>query len=503
MRILLGKNVIDKPFYWESEKEKNPHLIVLGTSGSGKTETLKSIIYELNQNKVPSMVIDFHNEFSGLASNQLNLREKSINPLEVSENERPENMVYEIADIVKKIFKLGEIQESILRNAIRQSYLDCGIDLKSKGATKKAPCFSDIKKNIYQQEDSSNKSSIGSLISRMEPLFDTEIFSDRTEVEFSELLNETSVVELKDFPTESVKSAIAEFFLNKLSYYIYSGDKSKNLKLYCIIDEAHRLMYENSPLDRLLRESRKYGVGVILASQRPADFNETIIANVGGILSFQCSLDKDAKFVAKQLNLESRKIRNLIEPGLGYIKFSRSERPEKVKIIPLDDRIKEAEKKSGKPQKTLESENFKDKKELKESSSGELNNKIKPEKEFDKSEKESKESEGMVDETNSKEKKKRTIKLPNLSALKELFFYTDEKINRETLLRIFFISLFLLMGFWSLYILDIYFVLFFLLAFIWTPFFPESLSIEDKRIKLFNIVRLILSVLLVFVFVAL
>jgi len=56
MRILLGKNVIDKPFYWEVEKEKNPHLIVLGTSGSGKTETLKSIIHELNLNKVPVLL---------------------------------------------------------------------------------------------------------------------------------------------------------------------------------------------------------------------------------------------------------------------------------------------------------------------------------------------------------------------------------------------------------------------------------------------------------------
>ena len=79
MRILLGKNVIDKPFYWEVEKEKNPHLIVLGTSGSGKTETLKSIIHELNLNKVPSLVIDFHNEFSGLATNLLNLMGSRIN----------------------------------------------------------------------------------------------------------------------------------------------------------------------------------------------------------------------------------------------------------------------------------------------------------------------------------------------------------------------------------------------------------------------------------------
>ncbi len=501
MRLLLGKNVIDKPFYWEVEKEKNPHLIVLGTSGSGKTETLKAIIHELTLNKVPSLVIDFHNEFSNLAPNLLNLRESSINPLEVSENERPENRVYEVADIIKKIFKLGEIQEAILRKAIRQSYLDKDIDLKKKEKIETFPNFSDVKKNIFRQEYSSNKNSITTLVSRIEPLFDTGIFSSDTDVEFSNLLTDTTVVELKDFPTEAVKSAIAEFFLNKLSYYLYSTNKSKKLKMYCVIDEAHRLMYENSPLDRLLRESRKYGVGVILASQRPADFNETVLANVGGILSFQCTLDKDAKFVARQLNLEGRKIKNLIEPGLGYIKFSRTERPEKVKIIPLSSRIKKKEtgkkqdeEEASEPKKVAESE--KDKEGI---------NKKEPEKPEEKLE-EVEPEQADDTETDRRElknpKKNKKIRLPNISALKKLFFYIDEKINRRTLLRIFFISLFLLIGFWSLYILEFYSVLFFLLAFIWTPLFPESLRIKDKRIKLFNIVRAILSVLLVFIFVS-
>ncbi|RLJ00013.1 MAG: hypothetical protein DRP06_02650, partial [Candidatus Aenigmatarchaeota archaeon] len=127
MKVLLGKNVIDKPFCWNTDKEKNSHMVVLGTSGSGKTETLKSIIHEINLNKVPSMVIDFHNEFGDLAKNVLNLREVSINPLEINGESRPENDVYEISDIIKKIFQLGEIQEAILRHAIRQSYLDYGI----------------------------------------------------------------------------------------------------------------------------------------------------------------------------------------------------------------------------------------------------------------------------------------------------------------------------------------------------------------------------------------
>ena len=496
MKILLGKNVIDKPFYWEVEKEKNPHLIVLGTSGSGKTETLKSIIYELNKNKVPSLIIDFHNEFSNLATNLLNLREVSINPLEVAENERPENIVYEVADIIKKIFKLGEIQESILRQAIRQSYLDKGIDLKNKGASDEFPNFSDIEKNIYRLEDSHNKSSVASLISRIEALFDIDIFKADTNIEFSDILKETTVVELKDFPTEMVKSAIAEFFLNKLFYYLYSLNKSKKLRMYCIIDEAHRLMYENSPLDRLFRESRKYGVGVILASQRPSDFNETILANVGGILSFQCSLEKDAKFIGKQLNLETRKIKNLVEPGLGYIKFSRTEKAEKIKIVPLNERMPDL-KKNNSPQKIIKK--VEDKKPAANEKVEDMNIK-EQEKETDIKEKNGEEDRN--EEESSEEKKKKQFRLS--SGLKKIFFYEEEEeINKKTLLRIFFISLFLLFGIWSLYNPSFYTLLFFLLALIWTPFFPEYVKVKNKNLKLFNVFRFVLSFILIILFLIL
>lgn len=514
MKVLLGKNVIDKPFYWEVDKEKNPHLVVLGTSGSGKTETLKVIIHELTKNKVPSLVIDFHNEFSNVAANVLNLREVSINPFEVAENERPESVMYEITDIIKKLFGLGDIQEAILRNAIRQSYLEKGINLKQKGAgNSNFPTFSDIQRNIYRQEDSKNKTTIASLMSRIEPLIDLDIFETDTNIDFSDLIRETTVVGLKDFPTETVKAVIAEFFLNKLSYYLYSWDRSKNMKLYCVIDEAHRLMYDNSPLDRFLRESRKYGVGVILASQRPVDFNETVLANVGGVMSFQCSLEKDAHYIARQLNLETRKIKNLIEPGLGYIKFSRSEKSEKVKVIPLKERLKEEGKNQGIPKEIKPT--HKEKKEFKK----EEKQKKEDKREFevveeennkgDKKELSSREEFVGIEETNEEELPKeedseketpKKNKNAKLIMAKKMFFYENEKVSRTTLFRIFALSGLMVLGFWALYYLSIYSLMFFLIAIIWMPLFAEYLNIKGESLKFFNVFRAILSILIISVF---
>lgn len=34
---------------WDLDKAANPHMVILGTSGSGKTQTLKAIVWEMYQ----------------------------------------------------------------------------------------------------------------------------------------------------------------------------------------------------------------------------------------------------------------------------------------------------------------------------------------------------------------------------------------------------------------------------------------------------------------------
>ena len=98
------------------------------------------------------------------------------------------------------------------------------------------------------------------------------------------------------------------------------------------------MMYPGSPVELLLRESRKYGVGIILASQRPTDFSETILANAGTIIAFQESLDKDAVFLSKQLRIPKVNFQKLKTAGLGYYLFSSKDETEQIQITPVKDR---------------------------------------------------------------------------------------------------------------------------------------------------------------------
>ncbi|MBI4896078.1 MAG: ATP-binding protein [Candidatus Aenigmarchaeota archaeon] len=338
--IFLGETPEHAPVFWAPKREKNPHFMVLGTSGSGKTETLKILIHEFSRQDIPTLIIDFHDDFTDLAENTLDFTNTTINPLDYGHGETPEMVMYKVTNVLGKIFSLGIQQQGVLQDAIEQSYKDKDIDMKSQVPPKDIPTFDDIKEHLEQmidiyKDEHRGTQTIETLMVRLRPLFDTGFFSKKQSVPFQSIFDETTVLNLKGLPTDEVKFSVAEFFLSKLKYELYARGKTDKLRLFCIVDEAHRLVDDRSPLNELMRESRKYGTGVILASQRPGDFSETVLANVGGIVCFQCRLDKDARFVAKQINIPFEKIIDLNEIGTAYVNLSSTSATKLVKIRPL------------------------------------------------------------------------------------------------------------------------------------------------------------------------
>src|SRR3989338_10760600 len=56
LEIFLGTNERGEEVSWKPKEEKNPHFLVVGTSGSGKTETLRAIVHEFSKIKIPVMI---------------------------------------------------------------------------------------------------------------------------------------------------------------------------------------------------------------------------------------------------------------------------------------------------------------------------------------------------------------------------------------------------------------------------------------------------------------
>lgn len=88
-----------------------------------------------------------------------------------------------------------------------------------------------------------------------------------------------------------------------------SKGPSDQIRIFAVIDEAHKLSYDET-LTELIREARKYGVGILLASQSVKDFDRIVFDMVGTKIALQLEGD-DAKVMADNIGLTEKNDRDM------------------------------------------------------------------------------------------------------------------------------------------------------------------------------------------------
>ncbi len=336
--ILLGKNVDNGKAVWfnpvktEPKKLANQHLLIVGKSGAGKSQTTSSMLYELNKQNIPFLILDFQGEYisSGLTNSNNESFMKvtnsvefdpslgmDINPLELSTDKSKGkklsfmNNVYQVSGILKQIFGLGDIQHPILKDAIKRAYYEKGFSVKDRSTwDNEPPAFQDIWEVLEFMEKNEGMN-VRNLKYRIEPLFENNIFvSSDGSFSIEEMLSQNSIVNLSTLPTPEIMKSVARFILQSVYNRMLSEGPSKEIKLYVVIDEAHKLSYDQTLTD-LIREARKYGVGFILASQSVRDFATVVFENMGTKIALQLE-GEDAKFMADNFGVTDRNLKKAV-----------------------------------------------------------------------------------------------------------------------------------------------------------------------------------------------
>lgn len=286
--VYIGDGIDGVRVLWDPYRETSPKLnnfgfLVTGDAGSGKTQTIRVLIDAAARAALPVCIFDFKNDYASsdfagvLGLTVVDVRERGLpfNPLRPpphgASGSKPIDHAFEIAGILKRVYRLGAIQENALRDAISSTYTSVGIDVRDwvVPGSRAWPSFSDVEQALLQDQRRN-----GSLIARLAPLFQLGLFPhDGQAAPFEQILGQRIVLKLNELPTDEIKAALAEFIIVQLHGYALRGDQPRRLTRLMVFDEAHRI--KTSPrLEALGREGRAFGVGIVLGTQYPGDIPE-------------------------------------------------------------------------------------------------------------------------------------------------------------------------------------------------------------------------------------
>ncbi|HPM10550.1 MAG TPA: DUF853 family protein, partial [Paludibacter sp.] len=337
IQIYLGKNsdsgkaVYWNPFSQAPKKLSNQHILIVGTTGAGKTQTASAFIDSLCEKNVPAIIFDFQGEYMDAelkdAGGQTFLLRTNarvvdasdgipINPFEVpmdrltNKKQNYQKVVYQVAASLKRIFGLGDIQHAELRDAINQAYAVKGFISGKKDTWQNAPPSVTDVWSILKEKERVGSATVRNLNLRIEPLFATGIFQDEGgDLTFNDILGHTTIVRLSNLATPELMVAVSRFMLQKIYSDMLAKGPTNQIRVFAVIDEAHKLSYDET-LTELVREARKYGVGLLLASQSPKDFDRVAFDLVGTKIALHLE-GEDARIMADNLGVIDKNDRDI------------------------------------------------------------------------------------------------------------------------------------------------------------------------------------------------
>jgi hypothetical protein len=272
----------------------SPHLFILGIPGQGKSWAMQRLVRECAVQGVPSLILDFHGQFTkpsgtGTAGSKPLVLDASMglpfSPFEASSAAGPKNWktnAFQVAEIVQHVFDLGEMQRDVVFEAVRDAYKACGFE--EGEAT--PPTMSAVFKHLQQREE--ERKGVRNTSARCRPLFEFDLFAESPAeaVTFAEAYRTGVVVDLHSLGLEVLQNAAGSFVLRKLYKDMFTWGESDRLKLMVVLDEAHRLARDVT-LPKLMKEGRKFGIGVMVASQSMQDFHSEVLDNAGTKIAFR------------------------------------------------------------------------------------------------------------------------------------------------------------------------------------------------------------------------
>lgn len=346
---------------WIPSQEVNGFFTVLGSSGSGKTESLKSISQQILNQGFPLLVIDFHGdiELKNLESTIISPAlggVVGINPLQIISFDAEKYGLAEqrrsiVSMFTRAIQKLSPKQIFFLEDALLEAYKRCGIfDDNPKTWTKPAPnmnlVLTILKEWSTLEVMKKDRPTIFSCIILVRHLFGDVIFNRDINLQVDRILKSSNRIKLNDLH-ENFQFLVAETLLTLIFRKLRQQgpipvnpiNDRERFRIFIMIDEAKILTTGRGDpnnhrgiLNVLVTEARKFGIGLILASQMVDHFGEDVNSNVGAKLYLKTFSAVEAKKNALDMQMPYKNFLNLNGKGDGYYKNNQNPLASRVQL---------------------------------------------------------------------------------------------------------------------------------------------------------------------------
>lgn len=346
---LASNHLISVPV--NGNKFFNKHIAIVGSTGSGKSSTVAKIIQNAvngkdgqydGMNNSHIVIFDIHAEYKAAFP--------EARVIDITNLKLPYWLLN--SDELQELFIDTEANDHNQRNVFKEAVVKSKKDHYTGENAKKekihfdSPVMFEIKdvleharfKNTTERDGTRQGSLVGKLsnfISRFENKLtdrrlDFLLSDEARDTPFKEVLesligygeNKTNItiIDLSGIPFDvlSITVSLISRILFEYGYYYKrlrineNGQENEinDAPLLLVYEEAHKYVPNNDAakyrssresIERIAKEGRKYGVTLLLASQRPSEISETIFSQCNNFLALRLTNPSDQNYVKRLL----------------------------------------------------------------------------------------------------------------------------------------------------------------------------------------------------------
>ncbi|NGZ66581.1 DUF87 domain-containing protein [Vibrio aestuarianus subsp. cardii] len=278
--------------YWEptnTNEALNPNIAIVGTMGTGKTQTVKSMLTQLVQQRgrnpdgesFGALIFDYKSDYCddefihATGAQLIEPIDLPINPLVLHSDDRRAmiNTSSVFCSTLGKIFNLGVKQDRKLNEFIELAYESRGIYRgETETYSRTPPTVNEVIK-LFMAQDKVPDDSLTSALDKIErnELFESN--SRKCKSLYDTLENNVVVISLGGVASD-LQNLIVAVLLDQFYIQMHLNPKPvpteqyRALKKMILVDEADNFMSQDfESLRKILKEGREFGVGVALSTQ--------------------------------------------------------------------------------------------------------------------------------------------------------------------------------------------------------------------------------------------